>query len=136
MLSLSKIILFDGECHFCDKSVLFILNRDKHDIFTIASLQSHIGQQLIHSLNIDKSVSSVILIDDHKYYTESTAVLKICRHLKGFWKLFYFFIIIPKPIRNMIYRFIANHRYQWFGKKKECLLPTPEMRKKFLDFKE
>ncbi|API91959.1 hypothetical protein J32TS6_23810 [Virgibacillus pantothenticus] len=129
---MSKIILFDGVCHFCDQSVQFILKHDKQEQFLFASLQGDTGQKLVFEHKIINDLSSLILIDNDKYYSKSTAVLHICKELTGAWKLLYAFILIPKPIRDFFYDRIANNRYRWFGKKDSCELPSPDVRKRFL----
>ena len=126
------IVLFDGECNFCDASVQFILKHDPKGIFKFASLQSEIGQQLLNDFNVPKNMDSIVLIEGNGFYTKSTAALKIARQLKGFWKFFYIFIIIPKFLRNSVYSVIAKNRYKWFGKKETCMLPTAEQRNRFL----
>lgn len=126
------IILFDGVCNFCDASVQFILNRDPEGVFHFASLQSEAGQELVKKHNVPADVDSMILIEDGKVYYKSTAALRISRHLQGVWKLLYAFIIIPSPIRNIVYDIIAKNRYKWFGQKDSCMLPPPNIRKRFL----
>ena len=127
-----QIILFDGDCNFCDKSVQFIINRDPAGVYKFASLESEIGQKLMNEHNIPKHLNSFILITGEKWYAKSSAALQVCKHLKGLWKIGYVFLIIPKPIRDFFYQIIANNRYQWFGKKDHCILPSPEIRKRFL----
>ncbi|WP_423410293.1 thiol-disulfide oxidoreductase DCC family protein [Heyndrickxia sp. MSNUG] len=126
------VILFDGVCNFCDASVQFILNRDPKGIFQFASLQSEAGQNLVKKHNVPADVDSMILIEDDKVYYKSTAALRISRHLQGAWKWLYGFIIIPSPIRNIVYDLIAKNRYKWFGQKESCMLPPPNIRKRFL----
>lgn len=126
------VILFDGVCNFCDASVQFILNRDPKGIFHFASLQSEAGQNLVEKYNVPADVDSMILIEDDKVYYKSTAALRISRHLQGAWKWLYGFIIIPSPIRNIVYDLIAKNRYKWFGQKESCMLPPPNIRKRFL----
>ncbi|MEH7444512.1 thiol-disulfide oxidoreductase DCC family protein [Bacillus sp. JJ1122] len=126
------VILFDGVCNFCDASVQFILNRDPKGIFQFASLQSEAGQNLVKKHNVPADVDSMILIEDDKVYYKSTAALRISRHLQGTWKWLYGFTIIPSPIRNIVYDLIAKNRYKWFGQKESCMLPPPNIRKRFL----
>lgn len=130
---MTAIILFDGVCNLCNNSVQFILKRDTKYMFSFASLQSDAGQRLLQQHDIPKNTDSFILIENGKVYDRSTAALRICKHLKGFWKLCYLFIVIPKPIRDYMYQFIAKNRYKWFGTKTACMLPTPDLRKRFLD---
>lgn len=126
------VILFDGVCNFCDASVQFILSRDPQGIFHFASLQSEAGQELVKKHKVPADVDSLILIEDGKVYYKSTAALRISRHLQGAWKWLYGFIIIPTPLRNIVYDLIAKNRYKWFGQKDSCMLPPPKVRKRFL----
>ncbi|KPB04421.1 thiol-disulfide oxidoreductase DCC family protein [Bacillus sp. CHD6a] len=128
-----SILLFDGVCNLCNALVPFVIQRDKGSTFKFASLQSEVGQTILkeHSLPVDQ-FDSFYFVDGNKLYTKSTADLKVAKNLDGGWKLFYPLILIPKPIRDMIYSFIAKNRYRWFGKKDQCMLPNPEMKKRFL----
>jgi predicted DCC family thiol-disulfide oxidoreductase YuxK len=105
-----KIILFDGVCNLCNSSVTLVIKRDKKNIFKFAALQSEIG----------------------KHYEKSTAALKIARHLSGGYPLLYGFMIVPNFIRNWVYDYIAKNRYKWYGKRESCMIPTPELKEKFL----
>lgn len=128
-----KIILFDGVCNLCNNSVVFIIKRDKNDVFRFAALQSDIGIELTQKLNIDTTkTDSIILVEGTSYVTKSTAALKIARHLKGGYPLLYGFMILPVFFRNWVYDIIAKNRYKWFGKKDNCMIPTPELKAKFL----
>jgi len=129
---MTKIILFDGVCQFCDRSVQFIFKRDKKGHFKFASLQSDLAKQLLSRYNVAKDVDSLVLLDGNNYYIKSTAALRICKNLSGFWKLGYFLLVIPRPFRDFVYQLIAKNRYNWFGKKEACTIPSPEMRKRFL----
>ena len=127
------IILFDGVCNFCDRSVQFVLRRDKKAYFNFASLQSEIGQQLLEKYKIPKDkFESLVLIENDKAYLFSTGALRIARKLNGAWPILYGFIIIPSFIRDFFYKLIANNRYKIFGKKEECMIPSPEWRSRFL----
>lgn len=131
--SKTHILLFDGVCNLCNSSVNFIIKRDKNINFNFAALQSEIAQDLLKKYDFKlKNLDSIILIKEGKYYLESSAVLHIVKKLDGAWKLFYVFIIIPKPIRDFIYKIIARNRYKIFGKKNKCLIPTPEIKDRFL----
>jgi predicted DCC family thiol-disulfide oxidoreductase YuxK len=127
------IVLFDGVCNLCSGSVQFILKRDPQARFRFASLQSEAGRSLMteHGLNPD-ALSSVVVIEDGRAFQESSAALRIARHLPGAWKLLRVFAVIPRPIRDAVYRLIARNRYRWFGKTEACWLPTPELRARFL----
>ncbi len=130
-----KVILFDGVCNLCNGAITFIIDRDASDLFRYAPLQSNIGKELAIKHHIDlKSVDSIILVTEKRAYTKSTAALKIAKHLNGGWPLLSLFLIIPKFIRDWVYDFIARNRYKWFGKKEACMIPTPELKSKFLDY--
>lgn len=129
---MSGILLFDGVCHFCNSSVQFIIKRDQAAYFRFASLQSEAGQALLAQYNIPTDVDSVILIENGRAYTESTAALKVCRQLDGAWKLFYGLLIIPPFIRNYFYRLFAKKRIRLFGQTDACMLPTTKQRTRFL----
>ncbi|KMY53369.1 thiol-disulfide oxidoreductase [Bacillus sp. FJAT-27231] len=126
------VVLFDGECNFCDSSVQFIIKNDPKGMFHFASLQSDTGQELLKKHHVPSDIDSMILIEGDKVYYKSAAALRICRHLKGAWKLLYAFIIVPRPIRNIAYDFIAKNRYKWFGKKESCMLPSLSVRARFI----
>lgn len=128
-----KIILFDGVCNLCNGSVVFIIKRDKKDLFRFAAIQSDEGQELIQKHNIDTSkVDSILLIDGERYFSKSTAALKIARHLSSGYPLLFGFMILPRFFRNWVYDLIARNRYKWFGKKESCMIPTAELKAKFL----
>lgn len=128
------VILFDGVCNLCCGSVQFIINHDKKKTFRFASLQSNFAERVLQN-TITKSgnINSIILLQEGKYYYRSTAALMIAKKLNGLFPLFYCLIIIPNFIRDSVYSFIANHRYQWFGKRNECWLPTKELRELFYE---
>lgn len=130
-----KIVLFDGVCNLCDGAVQRIIKHDKKDVFRFASLQSDIGKKLVEERGMDPDeLDSVILIEPGvAYYRKSTAALEISRELSGGYSLLKNFLFIPEPLRDGIYDLIANNRYKWFGKKEQCLIPTPELKAKFLD---
>jgi predicted DCC family thiol-disulfide oxidoreductase YuxK len=128
-----KIILFDGVCNLCNDAVTYIIKRDKKNVFKFAALQSEIGQELTSKFNIDTSkVDSIILIDGEKHYEKSSAALRIAKYLSGAYPLLFGFMVVPKFIRNAVYDYIAKNRYKWFGKKESCMIPTAELKSKFL----
>ncbi len=134
MKNTKKIILFDGVCNLCNAAVLFVIKRDKKDTFRYAALQSEIGQKHTQERGIDtEKVDSIVLIEPGvAYYTKSTAALKIAMDFGGIWKLLYIFTWLPEGFRNRIYDYVAANRYKWFGKKEQCMIPTPELKNKFL----
>ncbi|MFC4619548.1 thiol-disulfide oxidoreductase DCC family protein [Camelliibacillus cellulosilyticus] len=127
------IVLFDGVCNLCNKSVQFIINRDRKGYFLFSSLQSPTAKGLLDTYRIQSpSLSTIILIEKDQFYTESTAVLRICKRLNGLWKGLYLFIIVPKVVRDGVYRWIAKRRYKFFGKRDTCMVPTQENQRRFL----
>ncbi|MGX5609009.1 thiol-disulfide oxidoreductase DCC family protein [Bacillus cereus] len=131
-MNTERIVLFDGECNVCDRSVQFIIKRDPIGLFKFASLQSDIGKELLNKYNAPNDLSSLVLIENNNCYLKSSAALRVSRNLKGAWKLLYFLLVVPKPLRDYLYSVIAKNRYKWFGKKDSCMLPSPEIRKRFL----
>lgn len=131
----TQIILFDGVCNLCSGAVQFIIERDKNNVFRFASLQSDLGKQLLAERRIDpKKTDSIILIQPNvAYYIKSSAALQAAKKLSGYYSYLRFLLIIPTPIRDWVYDFIAKNRYKWFGKKEACWIPTPELKSLFLD---
>ena len=127
------VILFDGVCNFCNGAVNFVISRDRDGYFKFAALQSAVGEELLEKHRIDKvETDSVVLIEDDKAYLHSSAALRIVRRLPGLWPVLYGLIIVPKGIRDWAYRLFAKHRYRLFGRREECMIPTPEIRARFL----
>ncbi|MDG1040266.1 MAG: DCC1-like thiol-disulfide oxidoreductase family protein [Polaribacter sp.] len=134
LLNNKQVILFDGFCNFCNSAVLKIIYNDKKNIFLFAPLQSHIGMQLTNYFTIDtKKLDSIILIESEtSFYIKSTAALKIINQFNGFWKLLKIGWLLPTPLRDFFYSLIARNRYKWFGKKTSCMIPTKEIKSKFI----
>ena len=129
-----SIILFDGVCNLCNGAVQFVIKRDNKNRFLFASLQSEEGKQILEDNNFPANKSdSFLLVEDGKVYERSTAALRVLKNLSGLRSLLYGFIIVPKFIRDSVYNWIAKNRYQWFGQKDECMIPTPELKAKFLN---
>lgn len=129
-----KIILFDGVCNLCDNTVHQIIKHDKNDIFRFVALQSELGQKIINYIGIDTSkTDSIILYEPGRaYYYKSEAAIKIAKELRGIYFLLGIFSFIPKSLSNKVYDYIAKNRYKWYGRKDECMIPTPELKAKFL----
>lgn len=128
------VILFDGVCHLCQGAVKFIIKHDPAGRFRFASLQSQAGSRLLQAAGAhEKSLDSVVLIENGSYYIRSAAALRIARGLRYPWPLLYALIVVPKGLRDAVYQFIARHRYRWFGKDETCLVPTRELRERFLE---
>ncbi|SCW86902.1 Predicted thiol-disulfide oxidoreductase YuxK, DCC family [Paenibacillus tianmuensis] len=129
-----RIVFFDGECNFCNGWVKFIYRRDPQGVFKFASLQSPAAQRILLPFNhrLDR-IDSIVLVEEGKYYTESTAVLRILKRLDGPIKYLYFLKIIPASFRNWAYRLFAKKRYALFGRRYECELPSKALRERFVD---
>jgi predicted DCC family thiol-disulfide oxidoreductase YuxK len=130
---MKRVVLFDGVCNFCDASVQFIIKRDPAAHFLFTSLQSEKGLELTKKYAIPEDVDSLVLIENGKAFTKSSAALRIAKKLDGLWHLFFLFILVPRKIRDGVYNYVAKNRYKWFGKKEDaCMLPSPEQRKRFI----
>lgn len=130
---MGAIVLFDGVCNFCNSSVNYIIEHDKAGYFSFTPLQSEIGMRHLAEHKIDAAeTDSVILIENGEAFTYSTAALKIARHLDGPARYLYVFIFLPKILRDPFYKLFAMMRYRLFGKKDACMMPTPEIRQRFL----
>ncbi len=125
------IVFFDGECNLCNSGVQFIIRRDKKKWFLFAPLQSARGQEALAHIP-GATPDSFILLYDGRYYIKSDAGLNIARLLGGFWKMFYAGVILPRFFRNWLYDIVARNRYKWFGRRSECMIPTPELKARFL----
>lgn len=127
------IILFDGICNLCNGAVQFVLKRDKKGIFKFASLQSDAGRKLLEAHGLPEDhLKSFVYIQDDKVYTRSDAALKIAAQLSYPTRLLSWLMIVPGFIRDFVYDLIARNRYRMFGKKEACMLPTPQLKQRFL----
>lgn len=128
------IILFDGVCNFCNSAVNFVIRRDVKTVFKFASLQSEPARKLLSAYKYPAGdLNSFVLIEEDKFYIRSSAVLRVCKRLNGLWPLAYAFIIVPPIIRDGIYNWVARNRYQWFGKREHCIVPTAGMEARFIN---
>lgn len=127
------VILFDGVCNFCNGLMNFVLKQDKTGIFRFAPLQSEAGQKFLKQYDLPvQDFDSFVLIDNGKVYKKSSASLKVMSRLPWYWKPSQVLWIFPAFIRNAVYDLVARNRYKWFGKKEQCMVPTPELRNRFL----
>jgi predicted DCC family thiol-disulfide oxidoreductase YuxK len=127
-------VLFDGVCNLCNGFVQFIIRNDKRERFHFGALQSAVAQQLLQGSDLrPQELDTVIYLHKGKTLTRSTAALQILYELGGAWSLMAVFFVVPRFIRDAVYRFIGNNRYRWFGRQESCMLPTPELRARFLD---
>ncbi|GKU79220.1 thiol-disulfide oxidoreductase DCC family protein [Paenibacillus sp. L3-i20] len=129
------VILIDGQCHMCQAITRFLVKNDHKIKFRFAALQSTAGQQLLNQSTKlkGKTFDSFVLYDNGHYWIKSSGALRVLMRLGGWWTLLYGFIIIPAPIRNVIYHWVARNRYRWFGKSDVCLMPTREVMSRFLE---
>lgn len=129
-----KIILFDGVCNLCDATVQRIIENDKNDIFRFAAIQSDIGRQIIKHIGVDTNkTDSIILYEPGQaYFYKAEAAMHIAKQMGGWYSIIGWFSFLPKGLSNTVYDYIAKNRYKWYGKKNECMIPTPELKAKFL----
>ena len=129
-------ILFDGVCNLCNGFVQFVIRQDPAGRFRFTALQSPAGQALLAAHGATPPAAadpdSVQLLSGGRLYSHSTAVLRIAAGLGGIWRLAAVGWVLPRPWRDALYRFVARHRYRWFGRQESCWLPTPELRARFL----
>jgi len=131
------LVIFDGVCNLCEASVNFIIRHDKDGIFRFVPSQSELGAALQQQYGVNTAgLDTVVLIRDGRLYTESDAGVRIAAAFDGPWRLLGLASWVPRPVRNWVYRRIANNRYAWFGRKEVCLIPTPEMRGRFLEMRD
>ncbi|MCM3139364.1 thiol-disulfide oxidoreductase DCC family protein [Bacillus safensis] len=128
-----QLILFDGVCNVCSGAVQFVIKRDPKERMMFASLQSDTGQRILKENGLPlEEFNSFIYIEKGTLYTKSTGILKAARHLKGIYRWSFLLLAIPRPIRDWFYQLIAKNRYKWFGQKTSCMMPTPDIQKRFL----
>jgi len=126
------VILFDGVCNLCNGAVKFVIRHDKNAYFKFAPLQSEIASRLVTDKNLSRA-NTFLLLEQGKLYKRSTAALRVCLHLNGAWKLLYGLIIVPGFIRDALYDIVAKNRTRWFGKKDACMIPSDNLRSRFLN---
>ena len=129
----SALVLFDGVCNLCNASVRFLYRRDPRANLRFANLQSDAARRLLPRFNLPAHyLDSFVLIEGEICYTRSTAALRVLRYLHFPWPLLSVLLIIPAPLRDPVYDWIARNRYRWFGRRDSCLLPTPDLQARFL----
>ena len=133
MVNSDSILLFDGVCNLCNRSVQFIIRIDKKERIRFAPVQSIPGQLLLKKYSVDPTViDSVVYLSGEKVFLKSTAVLRILKDIGGGWKILYAFIIIPEFIRDYFYDLIAKSRYRIFGRRDSCMVPSDDINRRFL----
>ena len=127
------VVLFDGVCNLCNASVNFIIDRDAVAYFQFAALQSDAAKAYLAQCRLPADfLEGIVLCEEDRCFTRSTAVLRILRRLGGLWSLLYALIIVPRSLRDAVYDWIIRRRYRWFGKTERCRIPTPELQARFL----
>ena len=128
-----RIVLFDGVCNLCVGSVQFIIRHDRERVFRFASLQSEVGRALSHQHDIAaEKLETMVLVVDDAAYTRSEAAIRIACEFGGLWTLTRVVRLIPTPLRDAVYDWVARHRYRWFGSTTECWVPTTDLQALFL----
>ena len=129
------LVLFDGVCNLCESTVQFIVRHDSRALFRFAPLQSTTAQKILADFEYEGGeLGSVLLVSDGRIYRKSRAALRIARQLDSAWPLFYYFFFwVPPFIADLVYNFVGNHRYKWFGKKDVCWIPDDKLRQRFID---
>lgn len=129
----SPVLLFDGVCNLCNASVQWVLKRDRKGVFRFAALQSDAGRALLRQSGLSsENFDTVVLVAGDRVFTRSDAALEIVRRIGGAWSLLAVFKIVPRPVRNAVYDWVARHRYRWFGKTESCMIPQPEWANRFI----
>ncbi|EMY68284.1 thiol-disulfide oxidoreductase DCC family protein [Leptospira vanthielii] len=129
----SKIVFFDGVCHLCMGSVQFLLKQNKKENLYFSAIGSETFLALLPKDSYPQLPDSILYWKEGKLYLESDAILQVTRELQFPWPLFFGFWFFPRFLRNPIYRYIAKHRYEWFGKAESCMVPSPNIQKRFLN---
>ena len=127
------ILLFDGHCNLCNAWVQFIVKRNPTKTIRFASLQSKAGRALLDEYNIDQDyIDSLVFIEEKKISVSSTAALRTLSYLSSWESQLKLLLVLPRPLRDLVYRFVARYRYKWFGRRKQCMVPTAELKERFL----
>lgn len=129
-----RVILFDGVCNLCNGTVNFIIKHDEQNRFKFATLQSAYGKQVSEKFKLNTDyLNTVILLDNDRVYVRAEAVLRIMKHLGGFYSLVYIFNVLPSFLLNFFYNIVAQYRYRWFGKRGTCMVPDASLKEKFIE---
>lgn len=132
-INTKTILFFDGNCGLCNRSVKFVLRKEKDTELIFSPLQSEFAKKTLQPLNLKNEMDTMVLLENGKIHLQSSAALRVTKYLKGLWPLMMIFIIVPPFIRNAIYNYIAKNRITWFGTADYCEMMTPELRKRFLE---
>lgn len=134
MQNQKQVLLYDGVCNLCNGMVRFVIRWDRKNKIQFASLQSETGKSYLEELGLPTDdLDTLVYVKAGRHFTRSSAVLEIVKDMGGFWRLLYVLIIIPRCLRDPVYRLVARMRYRVFGKRDNCRLPSPEIQERFLD---
>jgi predicted DCC family thiol-disulfide oxidoreductase YuxK len=129
-----NLILFDGVCNLCSALVQFVIRHDRATKFRFAAIQSEIGRAIFQSHGLDPAdLQTFVFIADERIFLRSDAAIEVLERFGGAWRICKIFRFVPRALRNAIYSFIARNRYRWFGRKEVCMVPTTEIKERFLD---
>ena len=127
------ILLFDGHCNLCNAWVQYVVKRDSSSRIRFASLQSGAGRRLLEEHKIDENyIDSLVLFEEERFSVSSNAALRTLSYFDGWERHLIFLSVVPRSLRDLVYRFIAKNRYKWFGRREQCMVPTAELSKRFL----
>jgi len=127
------ILMYDGVCNLCDAFVKFVIKQDNKGVIKFCALQNQSGQSAREELTHGTDINTAIGLYNGKTYTHSDALYMVIKVLKGRWSLLLPFYILPKSFRDIVYNWVATNRYRWFGKADQCMMPTPDIRARFID---
>lgn len=128
------VLLFDGVCNLCSATVQFIIARDRNANIRFASLQSDFAvKQLFEWRPHSQHLDGIVLLEGSRTSDRSTAALRLSKYMDGAWPILGVLLIIPRPLRDLIYDIVARNRYRWFGKKEICWIPSQEMKARFIE---
>lgn len=127
------LIIFDGFCNLCEQSVNFILRHESQPQLMFVPLQTSAGTRLLREHGFDpEDAKTFVLIENNKVYVRSTAAIRVARYLRWPWRAIMAMWIIPRPLRDIAYNYVAANRYRWCGRKETCMAPTPDVMRRFL----
>lgn len=127
------LLFFDGVCNLCNSSVQTIIKKDTQQKFKFASIQSDAAKEILLQFdNFNSDIDSIILLNKGEFYYKSSAVIRVCKILGGLYYFLFIFWIVPKPIRDYIYDYVAKNRYKWYSKRESCMLPSTKLKDRFL----
>src|ERR1044072_4171380 len=128
-----QLVLYDGECGLCDRSVQFLLRHDRAGVLSFAPLQGDTAAARLAHHRLPRDFDTVVFVRDagtaaEAAFVRSAAALQVLGALGGAWRLTAVFWLVPRPLRDAVYRWVAHHRFGWFGRVDSCRLPSPELK--------